>query len=250
MLEEFNCGSNDLNLLSAQVASFSRVRIEPGHSNTRNLQTSPSKKIRQKHPDPYDLLFRQSERTSRRGTCAVTRATVILPPVRHIAKFSMPAQEAKNSVWPGKSKPISCIDFFEMGPVTTPCKSPERHRSAASSNAASACNAESRLGRPGVKFSLPLPTDQNILGILRDIWRHQGRAYNLRTNPCRIAQGETDARLHSLGEDFDVGLLAERIEPTFLGFHALLLDEISLISSRTSEIGLTVAFFLASIIRI
>jgi hypothetical protein len=43
------------------------------------------------------------------GTWIVTSATVIFPPVKHIAKFLMPQRSAKNSVCPANLKPASYI---------------------------------------------------------------------------------------------------------------------------------------------
>jgi hypothetical protein len=61
----------------------------------------------------------RSPATSASGTWAVTKATVIRPPVRHIAKSLTPHRCAKNSVCPGNTKPALCRIFFETGPVTT-----------------------------------------------------------------------------------------------------------------------------------
>src|SRR5207237_486864 len=89
--------------------------------------------------------------TSLRGMCAVTSATVIFPPVKHIAKFFTAQRSAKNSVWPGNLKPASYIRALWIGPVTTACSSPRRARVTASSSAAAAARAVSIDGSPGLQ---------------------------------------------------------------------------------------------------
>ena len=81
----------------------------------------------------------------------MTSATVILFPVRHIAKSSTPQRVAKNSVWPGKAKPASCSHFLDTGPVTTAWISPDLASATDSSSASIACLCGSKPGFTGCK---------------------------------------------------------------------------------------------------
>jgi len=172
------CGFNPaMAMRGPRAAGLDRSVFERGMRDKKSASNRPTRTI----SDCFSACG-----TSLNGMCVVTSATVIFPPVKHIAKFLTPQRSAKNSVCPGSFMNRPCYDCIELA-------------------APGECDGFFECSRGGTRsFRRGMPgcavrifTNGFVLGGFRDSTRFQCSIDNLRSDSGAIAQRNANARFFS-----------------------------------------------------